>query len=539
MITGKKKKKDIILNQHSALTTFKLREGKYYKIGVEKSIFALLLRAQQDLRKKFKDIFIEKLIELGVDQDKYDKLLENAFSNKTDFNTEYKELNSKAFIKVVNEILVFKEKEILNQTIEPDEIKKLSADIQESVLTKVANNQKQLLLTTKDMNEIISEVKRYCKDIAIKSYLDFKTIDFTALANSINTNSTLLKKDIKTAAKTVLEFNYINKKNLDVEIVSSLIASVRFTHDKKNNMTWLVYQIPREILELLLMPEVYVPLEGVVVHNLTGSYSIRMYGLLKDHLKRGEVELSKEELFNFFSLPKSYANKTNLTKKFLKPTLEEVRMASGIHTEYEFFPKNRYTKIKFYPVLKSKVMGAELKVIQKEEKEKNIDQNNYIQEQILKAKKNIYISKAWNKRVDNKLKKILQEDGEEYLIFILKTLYTSLKDEIKTTLVQYINGVMKNKPKNDVIKLKKEKPEIIKTDIIKETAISVESKIDSTEELLYTMFLKMKEEEQEIFRKAAREAYLEKTQTKAFNKIHEKIFETTEKFYIIQVLKNQ
>jgi len=538
MTINKKKKKDIILNQHSALTTFKLREGKYYKIGVEKSIFALLLRAQQDLRKKFKDIFIEKLIELGVDQDKYDKLLENAFSNKTDFNTEYKDLNSKAFIKVINEILEFKKKEILNQTIEPDEIKKLSTDIQESVLAKVAYDQKQLLLTTKDMNEIISEVKRYCKDIAIKSYLDFKTIDFTALANSINTNSTLLKKDIKTAAKTVLEFNYINKKNLDVEIVSSLIASVRFTHDKKNNMTWLVYQIPREILELLLMPEVYVPLEGVVVHNLTGSYSIRMYGLLKDHLKRGEVELSKEELFNFFSLPKSYINKTNLTKKFLKPTLEEVKMASGIYTEYEFIPKNRYTKIKFYPVLKSKVEGAELKVIQKEEKEKNINQNNYIQEQILKTKKNIYVSKAWNKRVDNKLKKILQEDGEEYLIFILKILYTSLKDEIKTTLVQYINGIIKNKPKNKEINLKEE-PEKIEAEIIENIPTSKESEIDSTGELIYSMFLKMKEEEQEILRKSAREAYLKKTKTKAFNKIHEKIFETTEKFYIIKVLKNQ
>ena len=159
------------------------------------------------------------------------------------------------------------------------------------------------MLTQKDIDDIISEIKTYCKDQTVKSYLDFKTINFTAIANYIQTNSTMLKKDIKQAANTVLEFNYINRKNLDVEIVSNLLASVRFTNDKKNNLTWMDYQIPREILELLLIPEVYVPLEGLVVSELTGSYTFRMYGFLKDHLKRGKIELSKEELFNFFSLP--------------------------------------------------------------------------------------------------------------------------------------------------------------------------------------------------------------------------------------------
>ncbi len=537
---SKNKKKGTVLNQHSALTTFRIREGKYYKIGVEKSIFALLLRAQQDLRKKFKDLFIEKLIEFGVSQDKFDNLLENAFSNKSDFNIDYNKLNIEALTKVANEIMQFKEREILNQTVEPDEIKKLTLDIKEGVLSKVTDNQKQLLLTPQEINEIIAEVKRYCKDLSIKDYLDFKTIDFTTLANSINTNSTLLKKDIKSAAKTVLEFNYINKKNLDIEIVSSLIASVRFTHDKKNNMTWLVYQIPREILELLLMPEVYVPLEGVVVHELTGSYTIRMYGLLKDHLKRGQVELTKDELFNFFSLPKSYGNKTNLVKKFINPTLEEVETVSGISTKYEFIPKNRYNKIKFYPVLKSQVKSGELKVISKENKNISIEDSKIIQEHLLKSKRNIYVSKAWNKRVDNKLKKIFQEDGESFTMYILKTLYTSLKEEIKTTLVQYINGIIKNLSPDDIIEFKREnlEPEILEAEIIEEKKSTNESESDTIDELLYSMFLKMKEEEQELFRKKARDYYLEKTETKIFNSVHDKIFKTMEKSYIIKVLKN-
>lgn len=548
MISKSKKKKEAVLNQHSALTTFKLKEGKYYKIGVEKSIFALLLRAQQDLRKKFKEKFTEEMEHLGISQSKYENLLENAFTNKDKYGITYDEFDAEALIKLSNEIIEFKKNEVYSQTNDEEESKKLINKVNANVMTKVVDSQKQLLITGSEVNDIIGEIKNYCKDKAIKDYLDFKTVDFTALANSINTNSTMLKRDIKNAAKTVLEFNYINKKNLDVEVVSNLVASVRFTHDRKNNMTWLVYQIPREILELLLIPEVYVPLEGVVVHELTGSYTIRMYGLLKDHLKRGEVELSKEELFNFFSLPKSYGNKTNLVKKFLTPTLEEVEKTSGIYTKYEFIPKNRYSKIKFYPEIKSQVKGNELKVIPKEERELSFDSNERTQNEIIKAKRNIFVSKAWNKRADNKIKKLLREDGEEYTVYILKGLYEGLKKEIETTLVQYINGIIKNSPKSEVI----EEPLAIKdpiknTDEILEAEIVVKksevkekgaSQEDPMDKLLYDMYLKMKEEEQEVYREKARKLYLEEANLKQFNKVLEKIFKSIEKIYIIKALKS-
>lgn len=546
MIDNSKRKKNTILNQHSALTTFKLKEGKYYKIGVEKSIFALLLRAQQDLRKKFREEFTEKMKSLGISQDKYDNLLENAFTNKNQYGIEYTEFNIEALTKVANEIIKFQEKEILSQTNDENEVRRLIAGVNTNVLTKVVDKQKQLLITSEEVDEIIDEIKKYCKDTAIKDYLDFKTVDFTTLANSINTNSTMLKRDIKSAAKTVLEFNYINKKNLDVEVVSNLVASVRFTHDRKNNMTWLVYQIPREILELLLIPEVYVPLEGVVVHELTGSYTIRMYGLLKDHLKRGEVELTKEEMFNFFSLPKSYGNKTNLVKKFLTPTLDEVEKTSGINTRYEFVPKNRYTKIKFYPVVKSQVKSEGLKVIPKEEREKKLESNKRVLQEIQKTKKNFFVSKSWNKRTDNKIQKILREEGEEYAVYILRELYKGLTGEIKTTLVQYINGIIKNSPKDEVIAEKPliKKEEVLEAEIVaeeteKKSEKNTEHQESPMDELLYNMYQKMKEDEQKAYRIKAREAYLKGVGSDTLNGVQEKIFNKLEKTYIVQALKEK
>ncbi len=67
-----------------------------------------------------------------------------------------------------------------------------------------------------------------------------------------------------------------------------------------------------------------------------------------------------------------------------------------------------------------------------------------VAEAIHKTKRNVYISKAWDKRTDTKIKKIYNEDGEEFVIQILKMLYKNLNKTIKTTLVQYINGVLKN-----------------------------------------------------------------------------------------------
>ncbi len=72
------------------------------------------------------------------------------------------------------------------------------------------------------------------------------------------------------------------------------------------------------------------------------------------------------------------------------------------------------------------------------------DLSEEVIEKIFKAKRNIYVSKAWNKRVDNKIRKIVREDGDEFVVEILESLYKRLNTEIKSTLVQYINGILKN-----------------------------------------------------------------------------------------------
>jgi hypothetical protein len=84
-----------------------------------------------------------------------------------------------------------------------------------------------------------------------------------------------------------------------------------------------------------------------------------------------------------------------------------------------------------------------------EVKERLKDFSEGVQSQIIKCKRNIFVSRAWNKRVDNKFKKIIREDGEEVAVEILNLLYKRLNSEIKSTLVQYINGILRNMRKMD------------------------------------------------------------------------------------------
>lgn len=101
-----------------------------------------------------------------------------------------------------------------------------------------------------------------------------------------------------------------------------------------------------------------------------------------------------------------------------------------------YLPKNE-------EILEGEVIDSKPKPKAEKKKDEDIEFTDAILDGIKKAKRNIYVSKAWDKRTDTKIRKIFVEDGEERAKEVLAILYT-LKEDIKTTLVQYINGVLKN-----------------------------------------------------------------------------------------------
>ena len=168
-----------------------------------------------------------------------------------------------------------------------------------------------------------------------------------------------------------------------------------------------------------------------------------------------------------------------------------------------------------------------------------------LKNEIDKAKRNIFISKTWNKRVDNKIKKIVVEDGEDYAVYILKTAYKNLKQDIRTTLVQYINGIMKNIPKSEFQEENVEK-DVRTSKVLEPQGITEKEdkklsdvQVDPMTAILHDMYLKMKDEEQETLRKKAGELYLKDTNSKSLSGVHEKIFKNLEKNYIIRIIKGE
>ncbi|GLI58195.1 chromosomal replication initiator protein DnaA [Propionigenium maris DSM 9537] len=187
-----------------------------------------------------------------------------------------------------------------------------------------------------------------------------------------------------------------------------------------------------------------------------------------------------------------------------------------------------------------------------------------IRKEIQRAKKNIFVSKAWNKRVDNKILKLLKEEGEEYTKNILRILYENLNTDINKTLVSYISGIMKNLKKQQKEALKTEKPavetreKLERVKIVEETEEAITPEIveerrdvredleekntdvsDPISKLLLELYDKMSSEEKSEVREKARKQYLKTTNSKSFNTIHEKIFSTMERIYVLEILRKE
>lgn len=232
-------------------------------------------------------------------------------------------------------------------------------------------------------------------------------------------------------------------------------------------------------------------------------------------------------------------------------------------------------------ILKGK-KKREIKIKKQEQTKLNIDvtttskvstiKNDEIPERVMnaivKAKKNIFVSKNWNKRADNKVKKLYLEEGENVTVHILDILYSNLKTEISKTLVAYISGVLKNikgdKELLDTIKSAKSQKKEIKSKIIKteikhhdiedaevvekprsiqedkdKSNRSKEDKIDPIDKLLLELYDKMKEEEKKKLLEKAKKMFKKDSDIRKMSTIQEKIFKSIEKAYILKALKEE
>lgn len=441
--------KNNLLKQHTALTNFKLEKGNYFPLLCEKIVFFLLKDKQNTMQIEFyskidellNNIFININFTKEVIEQIYKNNLEISDINSNDISVNFKTLNS--FYEEINKF---------NETTKSTYIK-LSPKQREfcdllilQIEPKFNINKEIETLSKVDINNIIADIKTYARQHTIMSASMLENIDLTQLSQNIGiTNMTILKKHLMLVEQTKFLFNYFNKKKINVELTVPYITNISFLSSPGRG-TIFSYSIPLSILSLNLLPEIYAPLDALEIQKITGKYTYRLYSLLKDHILKGSVQLTKEELKNWLLISdRTIGNAGTLKKNVLDPAIAEINIISNMNCTYELIPPRRFQEIKFsVSVNKNKVI--ETVKVKKEFEKNDLDFNNNenIMKAINKVKRNIYISRSWNKRVENKLNKIYNEIGENFVIELLKDLY-NLNSEIEVTLVAYINGILKNK----------------------------------------------------------------------------------------------
>lgn len=456
MGTKTKQSNDNILKQHTALTTFKVTKGKYFNLQCEKIIFHLLKSKQNEMYQYFYSL-LEKELKNIFPNDKFgkeiiDQIYKKEFSieefapngievNRYELDTLYRKINE------FNDLTENTYKKLSQKQREYCDIQVLAIKPNFStnkLLTYKQSENKKLNLG--EILSIIKDVKTYARQSTILKFALPENLDLTTLGNQVGiTNITNLKKYLLEAQDTRLLFNFINLKKVEVEIDAPYITGITFISHKGKG-TIFNYQIPIAILSLNLLPEIYAPLNELEVQKMAGKYTYRIYSILKDHVNKGMLELTKEQLKECLGLTeRTVSNSSTLRKNVLDPAIIELNEISNLECTYELIPPKRYKSILFRMKTNSSKVIEVLKVVKDKEEKLDYKNDEELVKKVEQAKHNIYISRAWDKRVENKINKLLNEVGRSFVIEILEDMYNSLKSDIEITLVAYINGILKNK----------------------------------------------------------------------------------------------
>lgn len=453
------------LKLHRDLSLYKIKQGKEGNIVVSKIKTAIFEYHQTIMRKQFTNKY-SSLLEnlLGIKNDNLNYFIENSYKNDFQiYNELFKSLkpNNKMIGKFYSSVYkyndIYKKKYISGFTDE--QIREMDTlfiktqfDINSEIEAIENSSFAKIKFSQEDIVNIIKDIKEYSFQTTIFDSLPAITINFSKLCNDLGIkNPTDAKKAISLLPRLILDFMSING---NIEFTSSIVSSVSFNYLKKNKVMALTVQLSEPILKRLLLPDKYVGIYLKELQNMSSLYSSTLTTMLRLYVNvTPKITIQKKIFYDIFSVPAScQKNSNNLRKRILDPAIEEVNEFTDMTVSYELYPPKAFTEIRFHMSKKRKVIEkktVELEVIEDVNFISKPVLNDYpeIIKYIERAKKNIYVLKAWNKHPkhsENKISKLLKEKGEQYTVNLLNELYKGLKSEIQTTLVQYINGIMKN-----------------------------------------------------------------------------------------------
>ncbi|GLI57757.1 hypothetical protein PM10SUCC1_32710 [Propionigenium maris DSM 9537] len=268
----------------------------------------------------------------------------------------------------------------------------------------------------------------------------------------------------------------------------------------------IIVQFNKDLQEQLFNMRSFSKIDLDELMKLDSYFAIRARLLLSAFNHRKDFILDIERFKILFQIPETYKN-SHIEKKvfeFIKKECPEVKeinfKKSGRKATHVIFKYD-------FKLLKAKAA--------KSEDAYRLPDGILIA--IEKAKRNRFILEAWNPKVDAWIIKKVDSEGEEVVKKILRIAYKGLLTPIKSNLVAYLNKILENLEAEE-----EKKPAPPKPPQVAEKPVEgpPEEKVEvvETPELL----------------KKAEELYLKDTNTKAFNPVHRKIFNSMKVQYLLK-----
>ena len=156
-----------------------------------------------------------------------------------------------------------------------------------------------------------------------------------------------LKKQLKEMMEIIVEFNYLGKDKKWVWEASVLIPSVTIRQGSR----YTEFEFTECLKEKILRPDIYAPLNIILIAGLRSTYAIVLYEFLKDYMTAPTVPvLTIEQFRNLLGIDETkYQEFTDFRKWVLNKAVDEVNEKTDIRCSYTLTKEhgNRYSHITF------------------------------------------------------------------------------------------------------------------------------------------------------------------------------------------------
>jgi len=269
--------------------------------------------------------------------------------------------------------------------------------------------------------------------------------------NLASSDNAIIKEQLKALTKIVMEFNYLDKDKGKIWEIAPLLAGCKISYG-----TGLIeFAFSPFLLDRLLRPEMYAPLNIILIAGLKCSYAVVLYEFLRDYLTAPAIPVLTIESFrNLLGIDDNkYKFFPSFKKTVLIPAVEEINLKTDISCRYELLKetgvRNKYSHIRFFvnkktgnltyeknPELKTEKLDLSGDLF--EQSEASGQPANRIPEEVLKEIPEKYRVKSL---LDEIVKKIDEGKGLSYIGLNLRYTFKKAKEN---PLFYAINALKNN-----------------------------------------------------------------------------------------------